>query len=96
MAQLDDIKQKIQQGLSDRQIALAVGKRRTLISQIRRGEFEFSSTNSLPEWMDLLDWDVVLKEIALKHPIKFIWEEYALNITSYPNFTKYLYKKFPY
>lgn len=35
MAQIEDIRLKIEQGLSDRQIAKAVGRRRTLIAEIR-------------------------------------------------------------
>ena len=46
--------------------------------------------------MNLLNWEAILKDIGLKHPLKFIWEESAKNLTSYSNFTKYLYKKYPY
>lgn len=96
MTQLEDIKQKIQQGLSDRQIALAVGRRRTVISEIRKGEYEFEKSSHFPDWMALLNWDEILKDIGLKHPIKYIWDEYAKDATSYSNFTKYIYKKYPY
>ena len=96
MAQYDDIKQKIEQGLSDRQIAKAVGRRRKTISEIRAGIFQIQKTPNLPDWMSLLEWEEILKDIGLKHPIKFIWEESASKLTSYSNFTKYLYKKYPY
>lgn len=96
MAQLDDIKQKIKQGLSDRQIAKAVGRRRSTISAIRSTKFCFEEQSLLPDWMNLVDWEKVLKEISLKHPLKFIWEESVSLLTSYSNFTKYLYKKYPY
>ena len=96
MAQLDDIKQKIQQGLSDRQIAKAVGRRRTTIASIRANTFCFEEHSLLPDWMNLIDWEKLLKEISLKHPLKFIWEESVSSLTSYSNFTKYLYKKYPY
>lgn len=96
MAQLEDIQLKIQQGLSDRQIAKSVGRRRCLISEIRKGQYQHQTDEGFPDWMQNLNWDEILKEIAHKHPIKFIWEEYAQELTSYSNFTKYLHKKFPY
>ena len=96
LTQLEDIKQKIQEGLSDRQIAKAVGRRRTLISEIRSGEFVLEKNSKFPDWMSILKWDEILKDIGLKHPIKFIWDDYAKDITSYSNFTKYIYKKYPY
>ena len=42
MAQIEDIKLKIEQGLSDRQIAKAVGRRRTLNAEIRSGEIKLN------------------------------------------------------
>lgn len=95
MAQYEDIKQKINQGLTDRQIAKAVGRRRTTISEIRKGLYKFEAQQKLPDWMGLVNWDEVLKDIGLKHPISLIWEESAKKLTSYSNFTRYLHKKFP-
>lgn len=95
MAQYDDIKQKINQGLSDRQIAKALGRRRSLISEIRSGAYKHEIHPKLPDWMNLVNWDEVLKNIGLKHPLSLIWEESAGQLTSYSNFTRYLYKKFP-
>lgn len=95
MAQIEDIKLKITQGLSDRQIAKAVGRRRTLIAQIRAGELTTIPAEKFPRWMNGVSWNLVLKDFRT-HPLKFIWEEYAKEITSYPNFSKYLYKKYPY
>jgi len=95
MAQYEDIKQKINQGLTDRLIAKSVGRRRSTISEIRKGLFKFEDEPRLPDWMGLVNWDEVLKDIALKHPMSLIWEEAASNLTSYSNFTRYLHKKFP-
>ncbi len=95
MTQYEDIKQKINQGMTDRQIAKAVGKRRSKISEIRKGMFEFSDQKKWPDWMDQVPWDEVTLNIALKHPLSLIWEESAKHLTSYSNFTRYLYKKFP-
>jgi transposase len=96
MAQHEDIKQKIDQGLTDRQIAKAVGRRRSTISEIRKGLFKFEEQKKFPDWMGLVAWDEVLKDISLKHPMSLIWEESASKLTSYSNFTRYLHKKFPY
>lgn len=96
MAQYEDIVQKINQGLSDRQIAKAVGRRRSVVAQIRKGLFKLETKQNFPDWMNLVDWDEVIKNVGLKHPIKFIWEEFASSLTSYTNFIRYLHKKFPY
>lgn len=96
MAQYEDIIQKINQGLSDRQIAKAVGRRRSVVAQIRKGLFKLETKQNFPDWMNLVDWDEVIKNVGLKHPIKFIWEEFASSLTSYTNFIRYLHKKFPY
>lgn len=95
MAQIEDIKLKIEQGLSDRQIAKAVGRRRTLIAEIRSGELKSITAEKFPRWMEGISWDLVIKDFR-NHPLKFIWEDHAREFTSYSNFTKYFYKKFPY
>ena len=95
MAQYEDIKQKINQGLSDRQIAKSLGKRRSTISEIRSGQYKFEDQQKYPDWMNLINWDEVLKDMGLKHPLSLIWEETASQLTSYSNFTRYLHKKFP-
>lgn len=95
MGQYEDIIQKINQGLTDRQIAKAVGRRRSTISEIRKGLYKFDGGQKFPDWMGLVNWDEILKDIGLKHPLSLIWEESAKQLTSYSNFTRYLYKKFP-
>jgi transposase len=95
MAQYEDIKQKINQGLTDRQIAKAVGRRRSTISEIRQGLFKLEDHSKFPDWMRFVNWDDVLKDIGLKHPMSLIWEDTAKELTSYSNFTRYLHKKFP-
>lgn len=94
MAQIEDIKLKIEQGLSDRQIAKAVGLRRTLIAEIRSGKLKTIPTAKFPRWMEGIFWDLVIKDFR-NHPLKFIWEDHAKEIISYQNFYKYFYKKFP-
>lgn len=95
MAKYEDIKQKINLGLSDRQIAKAIGKRRATISDIRKELFKFENQEKFPDWTNLINWQEVLKDMGLKHPLSLIWEESASHLTSYSNFTRYLHKKFP-
>jgi hypothetical protein len=52
-------------------------------------------TAASPLWTAQVDWTQVLHEIGLGHPLKFIWEERAESLTSYPNFWKQLYRKHP-
>lgn len=94
-----EIKGLIELGQSDRQIARAVGCRRTKVSEIRRGE---AVTPGLPKvftgppWSAEIDWEGVKEDLGYKHPLKFIWEEKAQASTTYPNFWKVFYRKFPY
>ena len=68
MAQIEDIRLKIEQGLSDRQIAKAVGRRRTLIAEIRSGDIKLNPCERFPRWMKGVDWDLVIKEF--RHHLK--------------------------
>lgn len=95
MAQYEDIKQKIELKMTDREIAKSIKCRRSTISQIRQGLFKFEDQEKYPDWMNLVNWEEVLKDIGLKHPVSLIWEESAKHLTSYCNFTRYLNKKYP-
>lgn len=93
-----EIKGLIELGQSDRQIARALGCRRTKVAEIRRGEARDPAKPKIfkgPLWAEQVDWDNVKEELGYKHPLKFIWEEKAQSITTYPNFWKVFYKKFP-
>jgi hypothetical protein len=45
--------------------------------------------------MSQLEWPVIIHELGLGHPMKFIWEERAKALITYPNFWKQFYRKFP-
>lgn len=45
--------------------------------------------------MSQLDWPQIVHELGLGHPLKYIWEERAQTLTSYSNFWKQFYRKFP-
>lgn len=94
-----DIKQRIELGESDRQIARALKVRRMKVAEIRRGEAADRSVPKMfrgPAWTQGIDWESVKEDLGYKHPLKFIWEEKAQAFTTYPNFWKVFYKKFPY
>jgi hypothetical protein len=42
-----------------------------------------------PLWMSQLEWPVIIHELGLGHPMKFIWEERAKALITYPNFWKH-------
>lgn len=42
-----------------------------------------------------LNWPAIIHELALGHPLKFIWEERTQQLTSYSNFWRQFYRKFP-
>lgn len=48
-----------------------------------------------PLWTTQVDWPQVLHDLALGHPLKFLWEEKAQALTTYSNFWKQFYRKFP-
>lgn len=42
-----------------------------------------------------MDWGAVIVDLGLGHPMKFICEEKAPGLTTYSNFWKQFYRKFP-
>ncbi len=96
MAMYDDIKQKIANNLSDREIARTLKKRRTLVADIRSGEFKPDFKVRQPKWALGLNWDEILKEIGHKHTLKDIWSETAAEVISYEQFTRYLHQRYPF
>jgi transposase len=54
-----------------------------------------ATTSADPLWMSQLEWPVIIHELGLGHPMKFIWEERAKALITYPNFWKQFYRKFP-
>jgi hypothetical protein len=67
------------------------------VRQIRDGERLTHETAASPDplWMSQLEWPVIIHELGLGHPMKFIWEERAKALITYPNFWKQFYRKFP-
>jgi hypothetical protein len=93
----EEIKRRLADGRSLREIATALGCSRRLVRQIRDGERLTHETAVSPDplWMSQLEWPVIIHELGLGHPMKFIWEERAKALITYPNFWKQFYRKFP-
>ena len=93
----EEIKRRLADGRSLREIASALGCSRRLVRQIRDGERLTHETAASPDplWMAQLEWPVIIHELGLGHPMKFIWEERAKALITYPNFWKQFYRKFP-
>jgi len=102
MAQFDEIERLIKAGLSNRKISKALKCRKTLVAGIRAGKVhrdvisaarEFENRMP-PGWALRLDWAAIEKDIRDGHQIKQIWDEVAKELTSHPNFFKYVKVRF--
>lgn len=45
--------------------------------------------------MAQVNWPEIVHDLGLGHPLKFLWEEKAQSLTTYSNFWKQFYRKFP-
>lgn len=91
-----EIERRLRAGRSLREIARALGCSRRTVREVRDGLRTVPGrTAGDPLWMSQVEWPTVLHELGLGHPLKFIWEERAQSLTTYPNFWKQFYRKFP-
>lgn len=91
-----EIERRLRAGRSLREIARALGCSRRTVREVRDGlRVAPGRTVGDPLWMSQVEWPAVLHELGLGHPLKFIWEERAQSLTTYPNFWKQFYRKFP-
>lgn len=101
VASIEDIQRLIGLGHTDRFIARSVKCRRTKVAEVRRAGAEIPASafatvvETVPLWTERLDWAAVLKDVGEGFELKRIWEEKAREITSYPNFWKQLYRRYP-
>ncbi len=66
-------------------------------ARVRDGERlspDAPKSTSDPLWMAQLDWPAIIHDLGLGHPLKFLWEEKAQQLTTYSNFWKQFYRKF--
>lgn len=94
----EEIRRRLADGRSVREIARALGCSRDTVREVRDGLRQSPAAPKLgkdPLWMRQIDWATVVHELGLGHPLKFIWEEKAQALTTYSNFWKQFYRKFP-
>jgi hypothetical protein len=93
-----EIERLLAAGRGIREITRALKCSRRLVRQIRDGKQrspEQPRSVVDPLWMAQVDWLGVIHDLGLGHPLKFLWEEKAQGLTTYSNFWKQFYRKFP-
>lgn len=96
VVRFEEIQRLLAQKRGVREIARALKCSRDTVRGVRDGGSpDKPRAIDDPLWMAQIDWLVVIADLALGHPLKFIWEEKAQSITTYPNFWKQFYRKFP-
>jgi Integrase core domain/Homeodomain-like domain len=93
-----EIERRLAEGRGLREIARALGCSRRTVRQIRdgqKGSPDAPKPLADPLWMVQLDWPAIVHDLGLGHPLKFLWEEKAQHLTTYSNFWKQFYRKFP-
>jgi transcriptional regulator with XRE-family HTH domain len=94
----EEIRRRLTEGRSLREIARALGCSRRTVREVRHGERsspDAARPSVDPLWMSQLDWPAIVHDLGLGHPLKFLWEEKAQQLTTYNNFWKQFYRKFP-
>lgn len=94
----EEIRRRLADGRGIREIARALGCSRDTVREVRDGERQSPDAPKAshdPLWMQQVNWLAVIHDLGLGHPLKFIWEEKAQALTSYSNFWKQFYRKFP-
>jgi hypothetical protein len=96
MDRYQEIERRLRAGRGLREIARALGCSRRTVREIRDGlRGAPGRAGPSPLWTGQVDWALVRHDLGLGHPLKFIWEEKAQSLTSYPNFWKQFYRKYP-
>ena len=98
VARYEEIRRRLAEGRGIREIARALGCSRITVREVRdglRGSPAQVIERADPPWMLQLDWPSIVEELGMGHPMKLIWEEKAEKLTTYSNFWKQFYRKFP-
>jgi len=93
-----EIKRRLAEGREVREIARALSCSRTTVRGVRDGTRSApgeNKTSADPVWMRQLNWPTIIHDLGLGHALKSIWEEQAQSLTSYSNFWKQFYRKYP-
>jgi hypothetical protein len=94
----EEIRRRLAEGRGLREIARALNCSRDTVREVRDGARDSPNAprqSSDPLWMLQLEWPAIVHDLGLGHPLKFIWEEKAQHLTTYSNFWKQFYRKFP-
>jgi transposase len=94
----EEIRRRLAEGRGMREIARALNCSRDTVREVRDGSRHSPDSlkrSSDPLWMLQLEWPAIVHDLGLGHPLKFIWEEKAQHLTTYSNFWKQFYRKFP-
>jgi hypothetical protein len=94
----EEIRRRLSEGRGLREIARALGCSRDTVREVRDGlRVSPDAPKTLPDplWMMQIDWPPLIHDLGLGHPLKFLWEERAQHLTTYSNFWKQFYRKFP-
>jgi hypothetical protein len=94
----EEIRRRLGEGRGLREIARALGCSRDTVREVRDGlRVSPDAPKALPDplWMLQVDWPPLIHDLGLGHPLKFLWEERAQHLTTYSNFWKQFYRKFP-
>ncbi len=101
VARVEEIQRLMSEGLSDRQIARTLRCRRSRIREVRElgpAACQVIAAPAVaiePGWSAGIEWSAVLDEIGRGFEIKSVWDERAGTATTYPNFWKYLHRRYP-
>src|SRR5947199_7926615 len=94
----EEIRRRLAEGRSLRETARALGCSRRTVREVRDGERVSPDAPKViadPLWMAQLDWPTIIHDLGLGHALKFVWEERAQHLTTYSNFWKQFYRKYP-
>ena len=93
-----EIERLLAAGRGVREITRSLRCSRRLVRQIRDGVHappDQPRSAAEPLWMTQVDWAQIIHDLGLGHPLKFLWEEKAQALTTYSNFWKQFYRKYP-
>jgi transposase len=94
----EEIGRRLAEGRSVREIAQALSCSRRTVREVRDGQRvspDAPQRTADPLWMAQLDWPAIIHDLGLGHALKLLWEEKAQHLTTYSNFWKQFYRKFP-
>lgn len=96
MDRYQEIERRLRAVRGLREIARSLGCSRRTVREVRDGlRGAPGAMPPSPLWTRQVDWNAAREELGLGHPLKFIWEEKAQSLTSYSNFWKHFYRRFP-